>query len=335
MIRLTHAMSGGLIVSFLTTTVVCFAQQESTTGLQWFKGNTHTHTTKSDGDSPPEVVVKWYHDHGYNFLVMTDHNLTIEVVTLNESFGKPDEFLVMQGDEVSDSFEGKAIHINALQPTTNVLPQGGKSVQETIQNNVNAIRAAGGIPHINHPNFKWSITADEIKKIQDCTLFEIYNAHPKVNNLGGGGAPSTEEIWDDILSSGKIIYGIASDDMHYMKDPWDYKAALPGRGWVMVRAKQLNATEILSALEQGNFYASTGVELDAYETTDQRISIRIKESGATKFRTLFIGKGGKVFMEALTNPATYEIQGVEMYVRAKIIDSNGKMAWTQPVILKK
>ncbi|HUH11456.1 MAG TPA: hypothetical protein VMK65_00035, partial [Longimicrobiales bacterium] len=41
----------------------------------WFRGNTHAHTTESDGDSAPEVVVRWYRDHGYHFLVLSDHNV--------------------------------------------------------------------------------------------------------------------------------------------------------------------------------------------------------------------------------------------------------------------
>ena len=32
-------------------------------------------------------------------------------------------------------------------------------------------------------------------------------------------------------------------------------------------------------------------------------------------------------------PATYEIRGDEGYVRAKIVESNGDMAWTQPVLV--
>ena len=40
----------------------------------WYKGNIHTHTTKSDGDADPEVVVNWFMEHGYDFLVLSDHN---------------------------------------------------------------------------------------------------------------------------------------------------------------------------------------------------------------------------------------------------------------------
>ena len=46
--------------------------------MPWFKGNLHTHTNKSDGDSSPETVVDWYIGNKYDFLVLSDHNhLTI------------------------------------------------------------------------------------------------------------------------------------------------------------------------------------------------------------------------------------------------------------------
>lgn len=47
-------------------------------GLQWFKGNTHTHTLWSDGDGAPELSVAWYKEHGYDFLSLTDHNIVME-----------------------------------------------------------------------------------------------------------------------------------------------------------------------------------------------------------------------------------------------------------------
>lgn len=41
----------------------------------WWRGNTHTHSILSDGDSPPETVVARYMELGYDFLVLTDHNI--------------------------------------------------------------------------------------------------------------------------------------------------------------------------------------------------------------------------------------------------------------------
>src|SRR6188472_1560101 len=125
---------------------------------QWYKGNTHTHTLNSDGDSPPNAVVSWYREHGYQFLVLTDHNFLTSVDGLNALHGADEKFLVVKGEEVTDRFGEKPIHINGLDVAGQVTPQGGGSVTEVIQRNVDAIRQASGIPHINHPNFRWAVT---------------------------------------------------------------------------------------------------------------------------------------------------------------------------------
>ncbi len=92
-----------------------------------------------------------------------------------------------------------------------------------------------------------------------------------MNNQGGGGAPGLEEVWDIILSSGKLLYGIAVDDAHTFKQPWYKNSARPGQGWVMVRTDRLTAAAIMEALERGDFYASTGVELADYPTNEKEM----------------------------------------------------------------
>lgn len=303
--------------------------------LIWFKGNTHAHTLNSDGDSTPDDVVKWYREHGYNFLVLTDHNFLTRVDALNALHGADKQFLIIKGEEVTDRFGDKPIHINGLDLERQVEPQGGKSVADVIQRNVDAIRDAKGVPHINHPNFGWAITAEDLKKVQNNKLFEIYNGHPLVNNLGGGDRPGLEEVWDIILTSGKLLYGIAVDDAHYFKRPWDKTAARPGQGWIVVRTATLSSQAILTAMEAGDFYASTGVELTDYTATEKGITITIKEERTSKYRVQFIGNGGRILSEATKSPAAYKFKGDEGYVRAKIIESNGKFAWTQPVMISK
>lgn len=305
--------------------------------LNWYKGNTHTHTLNSDGDSTPEDVVRWYREHEYNFLVLTDHNFLTNVEGLNTLHGALEQFVVIPGEEVTDRFGEKPIHINGLNIDQLVKPQGGSSVLDIIQNNVNAIREASGVPHINHPNFRWAITSNELKQVENDKLFEIFNGHPRVNNQGqgGGGLPGLEEIWDAILSSGKLIYGVAVDDAHIFKRPWDRDAARPGQGWVMVRSERLTAEAILEAMEDGEFYASTGVELEDYRLSPMSMTIVVKEEASAKYRTVFIGKEGQVLSESIVNPAIYRFRGDELYVRAKVFDSNGNVAWLQPVMVNR
>ncbi|HKQ76361.1 MAG TPA: CehA/McbA family metallohydrolase [Blastocatellia bacterium] len=305
--------------------------------LRWFKGNTHTHTINSDGDSTPDEVVRWYREHGYNFLVLSDHNYLTEVEGLNAVFGAANKFILIKGEEVSDKFQEKPIHLNGLNVKQVVEPQHGDSVAGVIQNNVDAIRRVDGVPHVNHPNFYWALGANDLKSVKNLRLFEIYNGHPEVNNLGGGGMPGLEAMWDDILSAGMVLYGIAVDDAHFFKAPGDKSKATPGHGWVMVRAANLGAAEILRALEQGDFYASTGVTLRDYSANKNEIKIDISEDAKSrsKYSVQFIGRWGKVLKEVTANPAVYAFNGDEFYVRAKVIESNGKFAWTQPFFLNK
>jgi hypothetical protein len=315
-------------------TLIASASLPPQAKLKWYKGNTHTHTLNSDGDSTPDEVVRWYREHGYHFVVLTDHDFLTSVDGLNALHGADEKFLVIKGEEVTDEFDNKPLHLNGLDVERVIAPQHGASVADTLQRNVDAIRAARGVPHINHPNFHWAITADDLLKLRNDKLFEIYNGHPEVNNLGGGGLPGLEEMWDIILSNGKLLYGVAVDDAHHFKRPWDAKASRPGRGWVYARAERLSAQAILSALERGDFYASTGVELADYEASERRISVKVKETGRSRYRIQFIGKNGRLLKEATTGAATYDIQGSEGYVRARVLESNGGMAWMQPILIR-
>jgi hypothetical protein len=306
------------------------AQQKS-----WYKGNTHTHTINSDGDTSPDEVVRWYKEHEYNFLVLSDHNFLTEVEGLNSIFAAQEKFLLIKGEEVTDSFKDKPVHVNGLNISQVVLPQHGASILQTIQNNVNSIRGVGGVPHINHPNFDWAITADELRLVQNERLFEIYNGHPRVHNVGGGGSPSPEQMWDLILSNEKLIYGIAVDDAHHFKGEFAPDRSNPGRGWVMVYASELSVTAILEAMENGSFYASTGVTLSDYNATPEEIKISIAEEPSFKYTTYFIGDGGKLLSASYGPAVRYRFTGEEKYVRARVQDSMGHMAWTQPVYLKR
>ena len=300
-------------------------------GGQYFKGNLHTHTLNSDGDSTPDDVVRWYREHNYNFVTLTDHNYLTSVDGLNALHGADEKFLVMRGEELTDRFGNKPIHINGLDPVSLIKTTGGSSVVDMVQKMIDAIRAAGGVPSVNHPNYGWAISADELAQLQRTRLFEVFNGHPLVNNMGGGGVPGLEEVWDRMLSSGKMLYGIAVDDAHYFKRPEDKTAPRPGQGWVYVRSPRLESRALVEALERGDFYSSTGVELQSINATATALTITVKTEAQSKYRIQFIGRQGAILSEAIASPATYTFKGDESYVRAKVIESNGKLAWVQPV----
>ena len=135
--------------------------------MRWYKGNTHTHTLNSDGDSTPDDVVRWYREHGYQFLVLTDHNFVTSVDGLNALHGADERFLVIRGEEVTSRAGDKPIHVNGLDVERRVEPATGSSVGEVLQRAVDGIRGASGVPHINHPNFGWAITGQELQQVRN------------------------------------------------------------------------------------------------------------------------------------------------------------------------
>jgi hypothetical protein len=168
-------------------------------------------------------------------------------------------------------------------------------------------------------------------------LLEIANAHTGVNNGGDDQSPSTEALWDSLLTRGKTLFAVADDDAHSFKpeDADSYELTRPGRGWIMVRADTLTPEAVLAGIRRGDFYASTGVMLDSLTANHRELRLSMTQRQEARFLTEFIGSGGRVLAQVrgphASSHASYLIKGSEGYVRARVTDSNGRQAWTQPV----
>ncbi|MDX1492905.1 MAG: CehA/McbA family metallohydrolase [Longimicrobiales bacterium] len=300
---------------------------------RWYKGNTHAHTTESDGDSSPEYVARWYKDNGYDFLVLTDHNVFTDPADLAHLTDST--FLLIAGEEVTSSFDGASVHVNGLNIPHVIEARRAESLVATIQANVDAVREVDGVPHINHPNFQWAFGAEELRQIENDRLLEIWNGHPTVHNEGGGGVPSLVEVWDILLTGGKRIYGIAVDDAHHFQGEFSRDRANPGRGWISIRADALEPAALMVALEEGHFYASTGVELHDVVVTPSRMEVHIEEDRDFRYTTVFYGAQGRILATRETSPAVFDLREDVGYVRAEITNSRGDVAWVQPVFVER
>ena len=88
----------------------------------------------------------------------------------------------------------------------------------------------------------------------------------------------------------------------------------------------------MASLEAGDFYASTGVELESVESTREAITIRVRPKGETRYRlTLVDANGAHPPVEGLT--ARFPLEARMRYARVVVRDSNGHQAWIQPVFL--
>jgi hypothetical protein len=292
-----------LAVLFLVfLTLQSFASADE---LKWFKGCMHCHTNMVDGDSSPERVARWYKDHLYNFLVISDHNVLTNPKDIYDV------------EEIVDS--------------TFILIPG----EEVLQYDIDAIRATGGIAQINHPLRQYSFDDRVISKLKNVNLMEVYNFNKDNHNFAAGGHPGMEEVWDRLLSMGKLYYGTASDDAHWFSKEFNLDIAIPGKARIVVKAPALTEKDILDSLSAGRFYCSDGVFLKDLKITGTSYALEIEQHKDHTYTTCFTGKDGKILSRVDGTKATYTFKGDELYVRAKVMASSGEFAISQPFFLKK
>lgn len=378
---------------------------------RWYRGNTHTHTLWSDGDAAPEAAVDWYAANGYDFLVISDHNILPEgdfwrpvgegykeahpehvaelrsrfgdaavelrtggdgrqemrlktLAELRERFERPGGFLLILGEEISDLFQQRPIHHGAVNIERKIDPPGGENLRELLRATLARIEAEGrrsGRPvlgHLNHPNYEWGVSAEDLAAVVEERFFEVYNGHRLVRNEGDAEHRSTEAIWDYVLTlrlatlGGPPLFGLATDDAHsYREFPG---VANPGRGWIQVRAPALEADAIVAAMLAGDFYASSGVELADVRSDGASLTVEVAAEPGVDYTIRFVGTRragaapveslaiGETLAEVAGPSATYRFRGDELYVRALVLSSrrqpNGyapgdrESAWVQPVV---
>lgn len=283
---------------------------------------------------------------------------------LRASFEDKDKFILIQGEEITAERGRKPIHHNVINAAHLLLPPGGDSVREMLDRTARAVEEeakACGHPvllHLNHPNFGWAVEPDDLAHALGEHFFEVYNGHRGAWNYGDRRHKSTEQTWDYVLTlrlgtlDGEPLFALATDDAHqYFKEQ---AVSMPGRGWVMVRAAELTPDAITQAMKAGDFYASSGVTLEAVSSNPDGMTVRVSPQPDVKYTIRFIGtrapagiqgEVGATLQESVGPSATYLFRKDELYVRADVVSSrkhpNGyspddyECAWTQPVVVRR
>ncbi|WP_190809960.1 histidinol-phosphatase [Flagellimonas sp. S3867] len=347
--------------------------------MDWYKSHDYQfvaltdHNTLAEGDKWKVVSQDSLYQNGFkNYLDHYGSNwVNYKIDSLNQThvklktyeeykslFEEREKFLIIQSEEITDHFQGKPLHMNATNIKKKIDPQGGNSVVEVLQNNIDEVikqRDELEIPmiaHINHPNFGYAIGLQDMIALKNEKYFEVYNGHHMVNNSGDSTHMSTEKMWDLIniayVEKNKpLMYGLATDDSHnyHVKGG---KWSNAGRGWIVVRADSLSSKSLINAMETGDFYASTGVELSSLIVDEKKISIEVNQKAGVTYQITFIGcKKGKDIPEELTSTegfkASFELTDDLLFVRCKITSSKlhenpvedllYETAWTQPVLV--
>ena len=305
--------------------------------------------------------IEWHEVEGERGIVLKT------LAEFRAKFEEPESFLILKAEEISSRSETGPIHINALNLERNIehVNREDWSTVAVIREVMQAVKRQEeemGRPilaHLNHPNYLWAVTAEDLAAVVEEQFFEVYNGHPLINHEGDETRPGDEQIWDiantiRIAKMGEApLFAVATDDSH-----WYHGGQVsPGRGWIMVAAENLATDALIHAMRAGDFYASSGVTLESvrYEPDTRMIEIGIEETKGATYRSQLIGtrasytkaavgsKGGigEIIATAVGGKVRFKLPPDALYARVMIesseahpnpsFDGQKKQAWTQPV----
>lgn len=300
-----------------------------TTPGRFHRGNLHTHSTASDGVLSPKEVCRRYQAEGYDFIALTDHfvGLFDYPITDTTDFHN-DRFTTIHGAELhTGSMENGGLwHVLAIGLPDDFTPPNAPHFNAIKGSATGAslaqrARDAGAFVTIAHPHWSGMSEADA-KSITAAHAVEIYNHGCAVDNDRGEGFMTLEHL----LNSGRQINLIATDDAHFNTP--DFFG-----GWVMVKATENNPDALLAALKAGEYYASTGPEINDIRVFSDRIEVDCS-SAAT---IIVQGKGTSMATlhgkSMTTANLALDCLAASPWIRITVIDRAGKRAWSNPVWL--
>ncbi|CAN5804049.1 CehA/McbA family metallohydrolase [soil metagenome] len=288
---------------------------------RFWRGNLHTHSTRSDGALAVPEVVAAYRGQGYDFLAVTDHFM--------ERFGYPivdtreyrtGSFTTMLGAELHAPAlsHGERWHLLAVGlPLEFTIPREDENGPQIARRAVEA----GAFLAIAHPNW-YSLTLADALTIDSAHAVEVYN-HTANHHNDRGDSWATA---DQLLMSGRRLHAVATDDAHFSTRP-DYFG-----GWVQVRSHSLEPDLLLAALKQGHFYSSQGPEIREISITGEELVVT-----SSPARAVFLTGPGSLSRhlrgDRLMGAAFPLEPFANSFCRVTVVDDWGRKAWSNPIWL--
>ena len=293
----------------------------------WLRCALHAHTTNSDGDLPPDKLVRHYEWAGYDVLAITDHwvrtverstrrTLVIPSVELNAQCGAPEH----------------DAHVLALGVDAD--PDIPDDEFAPLQEVVDWIAANGGLPYLAHTY--WSgLRTDQWESCEGLLGIEVWNSGCELE-IGRGDSTIH---FDEALERGRGFFALATDDSHH--PGFD-----SGFAWTMVCASERSQEAVLAALRDGSFYGSTGPEIRRVEVDDAVVTVECSPAASV---TLVCSRGrgaranaGRLGYQKEAQILARDDRGLitrvrlerpyrTPYGRIEVADADGRRAWTNPL----
>jgi hypothetical protein len=292
----------------------------------WLRCALHAHTTNSDGELGPDMLVRHYDWAGYDVLAITDHWVRTEEASTPRLLVIPStELNAVAGDEDD-------VHVLALGLAAEpIAPRAFEPLPDVVA----WIAANGGLPFIAHTY--WSgLRTEQWWDVDGLLGLEVWNTGCELE-LGRG---DSSIHWDEALEHGRRLWGLATDDSHH--PGFD-----SGFAWTWARAAERTQDAVLESLRAGAFYGSTGPEIRAVEVGDDAVVVECSPAASV---TLYSGRwrGARANAGRLGYPNHARILARDddglitraslerpwdggAYGRVEVAAADGTRAWTNPL----
>jgi hypothetical protein len=290
----------------------------------WLRCALHAHTTNSDGELPPDMLVRHYEWAGYDVLAITDH----WVRTVEPSTRK---LLVIPSTELNAVANGHDAHVLALGVEADPEPPDAFAPLDDV---VAWILENRGVPYLAHTY--WSgLRTSEWEACEGLVGIEVWNTGCELE-IGRG---DSSVHWDEALEAGRALFALATDDSHHP----GYDS---GFAWTMVRAAERSQAAVLDALSSGRFYGSTGPEIHHVELDDNTVVVRCSPAQSvtlvsSRHRGARANAGRLGYPNASTilerdsagliTACRLEKPPLAPFGRIEVCDPQGRKAWTNPL----
>ncbi|HBG26037.1 MAG: hypothetical protein A2Y10_03795 [Planctomycetes bacterium GWF2_41_51] len=278
----------------------------------WHKAALHVHTTTSVGDVNVAESIARYKSKGFEVVFVTDKTKTNDLSGFSN-----EKFLAINGLELSTTTS--PCHFLCLNT-----PRDLKFVNDIpAQQLINEVKRSGGEVIIAHPYWN-NITLQNLLELQDYIGIEVYNAV-----CDNGTARGYSDVhWDQLLNKGRYLPAIAVDDTH--KD-----GRIVALGWILIKTKELTVEAVMNSLRSGSYYASSGPIIENLKIENGFVNIKC--SSAVQINFFAAAHLGRVFRPKDSNSLTqaqWKLSSNCRFVRAEVIDAQGRHAWSNPVLIK-
>lgn len=232
-----------------------------------FKIETHSHSTRSDGNMNPTQLIAWAHAYGFNALFLSDHN-TLSGTTEVQALADRLNILVIPAIEYSCC----RIHMNLINVTdTTGLQPVTWPTDEEIQRIIDLTHARGGYVIVNH--LPWS------QNIEYSYQIPTLPDHPTVAQLLDWHVDGFEGVHGNVIDlrilrlnkrlekTREQFVVVASNDVHYATQPPNCWTLL-SRSSLMQKSNKITVDDVLDEIfgkKKSTFmYSATGAPGRAY-----------------------------------------------------------------------